>query len=94
MYTMNYKLIKIVWQALAIITLLLCAIYFLFFNEIKEIITPTYVVIISLLLLIPFFTLKIIYDQKYPPSKNAKTLALVIAISGLILSFFINKLLF
>ncbi|MGM0635338.1 MAG: hypothetical protein ACQESK_04690 [Bacteroidota bacterium] len=74
---MSYKLIKSgLWffGSLA----LLFSFGLMFSSQIRDLFSPSGVVIAAIVLCIPFFILKLLYEQKNPPSKNTKKVGWVI----------------
>ena len=84
---MNYKLIKRSYQILVVIGICLSILSIVFVDEILDTVSANLLVIISASLCVPIFVLKLLYEQKYPPSKNQKIIGAIIAVLGLIAVF-------
>ena len=89
---MNYKLIKIAYICLATFILILCLTTMLFFERVNEIISIHLLLILLVSLTLPFFVLKILYDQKYPPNKTKKIFGYLIALLTILFGIFGHKL--
>ena len=84
---LNYKLIRIAYITLAVIAVLFSFIAILFVDKITETLPANTMMIISAIICFPLFILKIIYDQKYPPSRKNKIIAWFVIIIGFIIIF-------
>lgn len=82
---MNYKLIKIGYLSIAFVILALYILGFLF----PDVISMYLLFIISLSLLVPFFALRVLYEDKYPPTRTQKNIGVVIVSLGMLIVFFI-----
>lgn len=69
---MNYKLIKIGYVSLGIIILISCILGGIFIDEILQKVSIDTLVIVSACLCFPMFILKILHEQKHPPTKKDK----------------------
>jgi hypothetical protein len=63
-----------------------------FFEETSEFFGFNLLLISLIGLSIPFFILKILYDQKYPPNKTKKTIGYIIAILKILFGIFGNTI--
>ncbi|MBC8756742.1 hypothetical protein H2O64_18860 [Kordia sp. YSTF-M3] len=86
---MNYKLLKIGYVSLGIIILISCVLGFIFIDEVLQKVSVNTLIIISACLCFPMFVLKILHEQKYPPTKKDKIIGAIIAMATLILIFII-----
>jgi len=86
---MNYKLIKRSYQILIVIGVCLSILSIVFVDEILDTVSANLIVIISASLCVPIFVLKLLYEQKYPPSKNQKIIGAIIVSLTLIVVFFV-----
>lgn len=84
---MNYKLIKRSYQTLAFIIISLCILVVVYIDTVTKNISPNLLMIISASLCFPFFALKLLHGQKYPPSKKQQIIGWIVAIAGLIGTF-------
>lgn len=84
---LNYKLIKIAYITLAVIAVLFSFITILLVDKITETFPANTMMLISAIICLPLFILKIIYDQKYPPSRKNKIIAWFVIIIGFIIIF-------
>ncbi len=84
---LNYELIRIAYITLAVIVVLFSFITILFIDEVTEKFPANSIMIISAIICFPLFVLKIIYDQKYPPSRKNKIAAWFVIIIGFIMMF-------
>lgn len=69
---MNYRLLKVGYVTLGIITLILCLLSFIFIDELLTQISVNTLIIISACLCFPMFLLKFLHEKKYPPTKTQK----------------------
>lgn len=89
---MNYKLIKSIYSCLAGVILILCLVAILFYDKVNEIISLNLLLILLVGLTLPFFVLKVLYDQKYPPNKTKKVIGYIIAFLTILFGIFGNVL--
>lgn len=82
---MNYKLIKIGYLSIAFVTLSLCLLVYL----VPDLFSINLLVIIFASLAVPFFVLKILHEQKYPPTRTQKIIGAVIGFVTIMATFFI-----
>ncbi|WP_420574917.1 hypothetical protein [Kordia sp.] len=69
---MNYKLVKIGYLSLGIIILISSILGIIFIDEVLQKVSTNALIVISACLCFPFFMLKILYEQKYPPTRKEK----------------------
>jgi hypothetical protein len=84
---MNYKLLKIGYLTLAAFILLLSFGTIIFIDKVLEVISTQTMIIISACLCLPFFVLKFLHEQKYPPTRRDKIIGIVLACILMILIF-------
>ncbi len=86
---MNYKLIKIGYLTLAAFIILLSFGTIIFIDNVLEVISTQTMIIISACLCLPFFILKFLYEQKYPPTQKDKTISVILAVILMIFIFMV-----
>jgi len=84
---MSYKLLKIGYTTLGILTLTLSLFGIIFIDTISEIVSTNTLIIISTCLCFPMFILKILHERKYPPTKKDKIIGAIIVMTTLIFIF-------
>lgn len=89
---MNYKLIKNAYSCLAILILVFSLTTIFFYDKINEILSLKLILILLVSLSLPFFILKVSYDQKFPPSKFKKVIGYAIAVLTILFGIFGNSL--
>jgi hypothetical protein len=86
---MNYKLIKRGYELLAGIIIAISILTVVFIDFVLDKLSVNLLVIISASLIVPFFVLRILYEQEYPVSKKRKMVGYVLGIVLIISTFFI-----
>jgi len=86
---MNYKLLKIGYLTLGAIILIICALGIIFIDSTLGVISPNTMIIISACLCFPMFALKLLHEQKYPPTRRDKIFSVIIIFAGLIFIFMV-----
>ena len=71
---MNYNLIKYSYLVIGLLTIILSLITIFFSKSVLKIVSTQQIIVISVVLLIPFFILKFVYEKKYPPKRWQFTL--------------------
>lgn len=86
---MNYKLIKRSYELLAGIIIAISILVIVFIDFVLDKLSINLLVIISASLIVPFFVLRMLYEQQYPVSKKRKIIGYVLGIVLIISIFFI-----
>ena len=90
---LNYKLLRIGYISLAVLTIILSIFTIVYIDDVLSVVSVNTLLVISAVLCLPVFVMKFLYEKKYPPTKTQKTIGwlLVVCMAAFLIYEFIRQ---